>query len=100
MHYNSSLGICEHNFSKILTCTCIYTRLQVHAHKEDQLITQFACNVTKEGDEVCDIMSVNTVLQQCIGKVVRLNIKFEITYTTSVVEFHNYHGTGSSDGEM
>jgi len=31
-------------------------------------------------------MSVNTVLQQCTGKVVRLNIQFEIAYST-VVEF-------------
>jgi len=27
------------------------------------------------------------VLQQCSGKVVRLNIQFEITYSTTVVEF-------------
>jgi len=28
------------------------------------------------------------VLQQCTGKVVRLNIQFEITYITTVVEFN------------
>jgi hypothetical protein len=28
------------------------------------------------------------VLQQCTGKVVRLNIQFEITYSTTVVEFN------------
>jgi hypothetical protein len=31
---------------------------------------------------------LNTVIQQCTGKVVRLNIQFEITYSTSVVEFN------------
>jgi len=30
---------------------------------------------------------VNTVLQQCTGIVVRLNIQFEIAYSTTVVEF-------------
>jgi len=38
------------------------------------------------GDEVSDVTSVSTVLQQCTGKVVRLNIQFEITYSTTVVE--------------
>jgi len=33
-------------------------------------------------------MSVNTVLQQCAAKVVRLNIQSEITYSTTVVEFN------------
>ena len=33
-------------------------------------------------------MSVYTVLQQCTGKVVRLNIQFEITFNTAVVEFN------------
>jgi hypothetical protein len=40
------------------------------------------------GDEVGDVTSVNTVQQQCTGKVVRLNIQFEITYSTTVVEFN------------
>jgi len=40
------------------------------------------------GDEVSDVTSVNTVLQKCTGKVVRLNIKFEITFSTTVVEFN------------
>jgi hypothetical protein len=40
------------------------------------------------GDEVSDVTSVNTVLQQCAGKVVRLNIQCEITYSTTVVEFN------------
>ena len=44
----------------------------------------FASNVTSVGD----VTSVNTVLQQCTGKVVRLNIQFEITYSTTVVEFN------------
>ena len=35
-----------------------------------------------------DVTSVNTVLQQSTGKVVRLNIQFEITYSTSVVGFN------------
>ena len=37
--------------------------------------------------DVSDVKSVNTVLQQCTGKVVRLNIQFEIAYSTTVVEF-------------
>ena len=48
-----------------------------------------ASNVTRVGDEVSDITSVNTELQQCTGKVVRLNIKFEITFSTTVVEFNS-----------
>jgi len=37
--------------------------------------------------QVSDVTSVNAVLQQCTGKVVRLNIQFEIAYSTTVVEF-------------
>jgi len=37
-------------------------------------------------DEANDIMSVNTVLQQCTGKTVRLNIQFELTCSTTVIE--------------
>jgi ABC-type uncharacterized transport system permease subunit len=40
------------------------------------------------GDEVSDVTSVSTVLQQCTGIAVRLNIQFEITYSTTVVEFN------------
>ena len=47
----------------------------------------FARNVTTVGD-ISDVTSVNTVLQQCTGKVVRLNIQFEITYSTTVVGFY------------
>jgi hypothetical protein len=39
-------------------------------------------------DEVSDATSASTVLQQCTGKVVRLNIHLEITYSTAVVEFN------------
>ena len=42
----------------------------------------------KVGDEVSDVTSVSTVLQQCSGKVARLNIQFEITYSTTVIEFN------------
>ena len=31
---------------------------------------------------------LNTELQQCTGKVVRLNLKFEITFSMTVVEFN------------
>jgi hypothetical protein len=31
---------------------------------------------------------MTSVLQQCTGKVVRLNIQFVITYITTVVEFN------------
>jgi len=48
------------------------------------VIFRFASNVTGVGDEVNDV----TVLQQCTGKVVRLNIQFEITYITTVVKFN------------
>jgi hypothetical protein len=41
----------------------------------------FASNVTRV-DEVNDVTSVTTVLQQCTGKEMRLNIQFEITYST------------------
>jgi len=40
------------------------------------------------GDEVSDVTSVYTVLQKCAAKVARLNIQFEITYSTTVVEFN------------
>ena len=46
----------------------------------------FASNVMSVGDGVSDATFVNTVLQQCAGKVVRLNIQFEITYSTTVVQ--------------
>ena len=52
------------------------------------LSRSIASNVTRVGDEVSDITSVNTVLQQCTGKVVRLNMQFEISYSTAVVEFN------------
>jgi len=44
------------------------------------------------GNEVSDVTSVNTVLQQCTGKVVRLNLQFAITYSTTVVEFNTTIG--------
>ena len=40
------------------------------------------------GDEASDVTSVSTVLQQCTGKVVRLNMQFEIAYSTTVVELN------------
>jgi len=42
-------------------------------------VCPFSSNVTSVGDKVRDAKSVNTVLQQCSGKVVRLNIQLEIT---------------------
>ena len=47
---------------------------------------RFASTVTRV-DEVSDVTSVNTrkVLQQCTGS--DTNIQFEITYSTTVVEF-------------
>jgi len=44
--------------------------------------------VKRIGDGVSDVTSI--VLQQCAGKVkvVRLNIQFEMTYSTPVVEFN------------
>jgi hypothetical protein len=44
--------------------------------------------IFRVGDEVNDVTSVRTVLQQYTSKVVRLNIQFEITYSTAVVEFN------------
>jgi len=52
------------------------------------MCVRLASNVTRVRDEVSDVTSVNTVIQQCTGKVVRLNIKFEITYSTTVVQFN------------
>jgi len=49
---------------------------------------RFASNVTRVGDEVNDVTSVNTALHRCTGKVVRLNLQFEIIYGTTVVEFN------------
>ena len=51
-------------------------------------ICPLASNIRRVGDEVSDVMSVNTVLQQRNGKVVRLNIQFANTYSTTVVEFN------------
>ena len=51
-------------------------------------MSAFASNVMGAGDEVSHVMSVSTVLRQCTGKVVRLNTQFEITYSTTVVEFN------------
>ena len=49
----------------------------------------FASDVTRVGDEVSNVTSVNTVLQNCTGKVASLNIQIEITYSTTVVEEFN-----------
>ena len=50
------------------------------------MYVRFASNVTMV--DVSDVTSVNTVLQQCTGKIVRLNIQFEIIYSTTVVEYN------------
>jgi hypothetical protein len=47
----------------------------------------FALLAVTRVDEVNAVTSVSTVLQQSTGKVVRLNIQFEITYST-LVEFN------------
>ena len=47
-------------------------------------VCPFSSNVTRVGDETSDVTSVNTVLQKCSGKVVRLNIQFETTHSTTV----------------
>jgi len=47
-----------------------------------------------------DVTSVNTVLQQCTGKVARLNIQLEIACSTADVESQHYHGTAISDGAI
>jgi hypothetical protein len=52
------------------------------------LYVRFVSNVTRVGDEAIEVTSVNTVLQQSTGEVVRLNIQFTITYNTNVVEFN------------
>jgi hypothetical protein len=49
---------------------------------------RFTSSVTRVGDGGSDVTSVNTMLQQCTGKVVRLNIQSEITYNPTVVEFY------------
>jgi hypothetical protein len=51
------------------------------------LYVRLPSKVTRLGD-VSDVTSVNTVLQQCTGKVVRLQIQFEITYSTTVVGYN------------
>ena len=52
------------------------------------IYVRFASNVTSAGDEVSDVTSVNTMLQHCTGKVVRLNIQCELTYSIADVEFN------------
>jgi hypothetical protein len=52
------------------------------------LYVRFPSNVTRVGDEFSNVTSVNILLQQCTGKVVRLNIQYEITYSTTAVEFN------------
>jgi hypothetical protein len=51
------------------------------------MCVRFASNVMRI-DEVSDVTSVSTVIQQCTGIVVRLNIQFEMTCSTAVVEFN------------
>jgi len=48
---------------------------------------RFASSVTRV-DEVNVVTSVNTVLQQCTGQVGRLNIQFEIAYSTIAFKFN------------
>jgi hypothetical protein len=50
-------------------------------------MSAFASSVIGVGD-VSDVTSVSTVLQQCTGKVGRLNIQFEISYSTTIVELN------------
>jgi len=52
------------------------------------MCVRFTSNVARVGDEASDVTSVNTVLQQCTGTEVGLNIQFEITYSTTVVEYN------------
>jgi hypothetical protein len=58
-------------------------------------MSAFASNVMRV--DVSDVTSVSTVLQQCTGKVVRLNIQFEIILQYYCFRVEHYHGTGSSD---
>jgi len=60
---------------------------------------RFTSNVTRV-DKVSDVTSVNTVLHQCTGKVVRLNIQFEITNFLLLLNSTLLYGTGTSDGAM
>jgi len=70
------------------SCICLVTLQAYVPALIFRSICRFASNVTRVRDEVSDVTSVNTVLQQCTGKAVRLNIQFEITYSTTVFEFN------------
>jgi len=66
-----------------------------------KIYVRFASNVTGVGDEVSDVTSVSTVLQQCTGKVVRLYIIKSGNYLQYYCyRLKHYHGTGRSDGAM
>ena len=51
------------------------------------MYVRFASSVTRVED-VNDVTSVKKVLQQCTGKVGRLNIQSEIAYSTTAFEFN------------
>ena len=53
-----------------------------------ELYVRFASGVTRVEDKVNDVTRVNTVLQQCTGAVGKLNIQFEIAYSTTAFEFN------------
>jgi hypothetical protein len=75
----------SNDFARIFCCS---TAVRTGLHNASvSLSRNIASSVTRERDEVSDVTSVNTVLQQCTSKVVRLHIKFEITSSTTVVEF-------------
>jgi hypothetical protein len=57
-------------------------------HASVSLSRNFASNVVRVRDEASDVKSVNTVLQESTGKAVRLNIQFEVTYSTAVVKYN------------
>ena len=78
--------VCLSNDFSSTFCCSTAVRSALH-NASVSLSRNIASNVTRV-DEVSDVTSVNTVLQQCTGKVARLNIQFEITYSTTVVEFN------------
>jgi hypothetical protein len=52
------------------------------------MYVRFASNVTTVGNKVIDVTYVNTVLQLYTGKVARINIIFDITNSTTIIEFN------------
>ena len=71
------------DFASTFYCS---TAVRTGFHNASVSLSRTIARVTRVRDEVSDVTSVNIMLHQCTGKVVRLNIQFEITCSIIIIE--------------